>query len=287
MAKLLPGAPVAEAVSDRIRTGVARLQERGVVPTVTIVRVGERPPDLSYERGFTKKAQSLGIQVRKTVFSVDIAESVLLETLHAINEDNSVHGCLLFRPLPPHLNTQAVLSALKPSKDIDAMTGASMGSLITQDSSGFPPCTAQACMEILHYYNIPLQGKNVVMVGSGLAVGMPTSIMLINQGATVSVCHIFSDPERVKELCRRADIIISAAGKARLITREHVSPGQTIIDVGINMGPDGKLCGDVSFDQVEPIVAAITPVPKGVGAVTSTTLAGHTVQAALKACGLS
>ena len=283
MAILMPGAPVAEAVSSRAAAGVAKLKEHYITPTVAIVRVGERAPDLSYERGFTKKAESLGIQVVKKVFPVDITEAELLATLDEINADQYIHGCLLFRPLPPHLNTQAVLSALRPEKDIDAMTGASMGALITQDERGFPPCTAKACMEILDHYNIPLKGKNVVMVGSGMAVGMPLSIMLINRGATVSVCHIFSDPQRVRELCRAADIIISAAGKAGLITREHIAPGQVIVDVGINMGPDGKICGDVVFADAEPVVAAITPVPKGVGAVTSTVLASHIVEAALKA----
>ena len=283
MAILMPGAPVAEALGERICAGVAQLKTHFITPTVAIVRVGERAPDLSYERGFTKKAESLGIQVVKKVFPVEVTETELLDALNRINQDQYIHGCLLFRPLPPHLNTQAVLSALRPEKDIDAMTGASMGALITQDEHGFPPCTAKACIEILDHYNVPVKGKNVVMVGSGMAVGMPLSIMLINRGATVSVCHIFSDPQRVKELCRQADIIISAAGKAGLITKEHIAPGQVIVDVGINMGPDGKLCGDVDFAAAEPVVAAITPVPKGVGAVTSTVLASHVVEAALKA----
>lgn len=287
MAKLLTGAPVAQAVSDWIMEKTAILKERGVVPTVAIVRVGERAADLSYERGFTKKAESLGIQVKKQVLPPDVTEQELLAALDVVNKDPEIHGCLLFRPLPSHLNTRAVLCALRPDKDIDAMTGASMGGLITQDHEGFPPCTAEACLRILDFYQIPVKGKNVVMVGSGMAVGMPAAIMLINRGATVSVCHIYSDPQRVKELCRQADVIISAAGKAGLITGEHVSPGQVIVDVGINQGPDGKLCGDVAFDQVEPIVEALTPVPRGVGAVTSTMLAAHAVEAALAFTGIN
>lgn len=286
MAKLLTGAPVAQAVAQWVEEKIQLLREKGIVPTVAIVRVGERAPDLTYERGFTKKAESLGIQIKKQVLPIDITEAELLKIIHGVNEDKSVHGCLLFRPLPEHLNTRAVLCALRPEKDIDAMTGASMGGLITQDHEGYPPCTAEACLRILDFYGISVKGKNVAMVGSGMAVGMPTAVMLINKGATVSVCHIFSDPERVKKLCRESDIIISAAGKAGLIGGEHVSPGQVVVDVGINQGPDGKLCGDVAFDEVEPIVEAITPVPRGVGAVTSTILAAHAVEAALVAAGL-
>lgn len=286
MAKLLTGAPVAQAVAQWVEEKIQLLREKGIVPTVAIVRVGERAPDLTYERGFTKKAESLGIQIKKQVLPIDITETELLKIIHGVNEDKSVHGCLLFRPLPEHLNTRAVLCALRPEKDIDAMTGASMGGLITQDHEGYPPCTAEACLRILDFYGIPVKGKNVAMVGSGMAVGMPTAVMLINRGATVSVCHIFSDPERVKKLCRESDIIISAAGKAGLIGGEHVSPGQVVVDVGINQGPDGKLCGDVAFDEVEPIVEAVTPVPRGVGAVTSTILAAHAVEAALVAAGL-
>ena len=286
MAKLLTGAPVAQAVAQWVEEKIQLLREKGIVPTVAIVRVGERAPDLTYERGFTKKAESLGIQIKKQVLPIDITEAELLKIIHGVNEDKSVHGCLLFRPLPEHLNTRAVLCALRPEKDIDAMTGASMGGLITQDHEGYPPCTAEACLRILDFYGIPVKGKNVAMVGSGMAVGMPTAVMLINKGATVSVCHIFSDPERVKKLCRESDIIISAAGKAGLIGGEHVSPGQVVVDVGINQGPDGKLCGDVAFDEVEPIVEAITPVPRGVGAVTSTILAAHAVEAALVSAGL-
>lgn len=286
MAKLLTGAPVTQAVADWIREKSALLAEQGTVPTVAIVRVGECAADLSYERSFTKKAESLGIQIKKQILPLETTEVELLKVLYRINEDRGIHGCLLFRPLPEHLNTRAVLCALRPEKDIDAMTGASMGSLITQDHMGYPPCTAEACLRILDFYGVPVKGKNVVMVGSGMAVGMPTAIMLINRGATVSVCHIFSDPERVKKLCREADIIISAAGKAGLIGAEHVAPGQVIVDVGINQGADGKLCGDVAFDQAEPVVEAITPVPRGVGAVTSTILAAHAVEAALTAAGL-
>ncbi len=286
MAELLSGAPVAERLCERIRRAVGRLQEQRVTPKVAIVRVGERPADVSYERGFAKRAQSLGIGVERVLLPETVEEQELISVLENINADVQIHGCLLFRPLPGHLNTPAVLSTLRPEKDIDAMTSASMGGLMVQGTPGFPPCTATACMELLEYYQIGLQGRNVVMVGAGATVGMPTAILLMNRGATVSVCNIYTDPERMAQLCRGADVIISAAGKAGLIGREHLSPGQVVIDVGLSLGTDGKLHGDVDFEAAESIVAAVTPVPGGVGAVTSTVLAAHTVQAALRGQGL-
>ena len=287
MAQLLAGAPVAEALCARIRAGVTLLRSREVTPTVAIVRVGERPADLSYERGFTKRAQSLGIAVVRTLLPEDVREGELIRVLEEISSSSRIHGCLLFRPLPERLNTSGVLGALCPEKDIDSMTSTSMGGLMVRGAAGFPPCTAAACMELLRYYQVELTGRNVAMIGSGMTVGMPTAILLMNQGATVSVCNIFTDPARMTELCRGADVIISAAGKAGLIGREHVRPGQVVVDVGVSPGADGKLHGDVAFDEVEPVVAALTPVPGGVGAVTSTVLAAHTVEAALRTQGLA
>lgn len=287
MAQCMAGAPVVDALCSQIRTGVTLLHEKGIVPTAAIVRVGERPADLSYEKGFTKRAHSLGIEVKKIFLPENASEVALLHALYSVNEDSSIHGCLLFRPLPERLNTLAVMEALRPEKDIDAMTSVSMGNLITRNSIGFSPCTATACMEMLRCYKVPLQGKHAVVVGAGPAVGMPTAILLMNEGATVSVCNIFTELTRLTRLCQEADVIISAAGKAALIGRDHVRPGQIVIDVGISPGSDGKLHGDVDFDAVEPVVAGLTPVPGGVGAVTSTVLAAHVLEAALRVNGLS
>ena len=197
-----------------------------------------------------------------------------------MNEDPSIHGCLLFRPLPPHLDTEAVAGVLRPEKDIDAITTASMGGLLTKDGVGFAPCTATACLELLHYYEIPLKGKKIAMIGKSATVGLPTALLLMQEDATVSVCHIFTDAEDTRRFCLDADIIISAAGCLNLIRASYVRPGQVVVDVGVNIGPDGVMHGDVAFHEVEPIVSAITPVPGGVGAVTSTVLARHVVQAA-------
>lgn len=286
MAKLLSGVPVSEDLCTRIARGVALLREREVTPTLGIVRVGARPADVSYERGATRRAQALGVAVSRTLLPEEVSARELTQVLEEINGNSRIHGCLLFRPLPPHLNIPEVLGILTTEKDIDAMTGASMGGLVFQGMAGFPPCTASACLELLRHYQVALKGKNVVIVGTGVTVGMPTAILLMNQGATVSACNIFTDPERLRELCQGADVIISAAGKAGLIGREHVRPGQVVVDVGVSPGPDGKLHGDVDFEAVEPIVAAITPVPGGVGAVTSTVLSAHTVEAALRSQGI-
>ena len=287
MAVLLSGKPVAEHMCRDIRLRCEKLSRRGVTPTLGIVRVGRREEDIAYERGAIRRAESLNIAVRRFLLPADASQQELIQTLRTVNEDSSIHGCLLFRPLPQRLNVPEVLGILRPEKDIDAMTSSSMGGLMTQNAAAFPPCTATACLELLRHYQVELMGKNVVIVGTGVTVGMPTAVLLMNLGATVSACNIFTDPERLKELCRRADIIISAAGKAGLIGREHVSPGQIVVDVGVSPGPDGKLRGDVDFEQVEPVVAALTPVPGGVGAVTSTVLSAHTVEAALRANGLT
>ena len=282
MAKLLKGAPVAQALSEKIERDCQMLKARGVTPTFGIVRIGERPDDLAYERGACRRAEKLGVAVEHIVLPAEVTEAELVRTLEQINGDDRIHGCLLMRPLPAHLDTAAVSRVLRPEKDVDAITTVSMGGMLSRSEVGFAPCTAAACLELLHYYQIPLQGKKTVVVGKSMTVGLPTALLLMNEEATVSVCHILSDPEDTRRLCREAEIIISAAGHARLITGDYVRPGQVIVDVGVNVVPDGTLCGDVAFDEVEPVVQAITPVPGGVGAVTATVLVGHAVQAAVR-----
>ena len=282
MSMLLSGKPVAEHLNMKIREKCALLAEKGIQPVLAIVRVGNRGNDLSYERGATKRAEGLNVQVRHFAFPEDVTEEELIAKIEEINEDPTIHGCLLFRPLPAHLNAEKIAKTVLPSKDIDALTATSMGGLMTQSGIGFAPCTATACLELLKYYQISLRGKKVVVIGKSMAVGLPTALLLMNEEATVSVCHILTQPEDTKRFCMDADIIVSAAGCLNLIRGDAVRPGQVVVDVGVNVGPDGKLHGDVAFDEVEPIVSAITPVPGGVGAVTSTVLVGHAVEAACR-----
>lgn len=285
MARLLKGGPVAESMCQRLQKQVETLGQIGVVPVFGIVRVGERPNDVSYERGAMKRAASLGVEVRRFLLPETATEDELVAVLEKINHDDSVHGCLLFRPLPPHLDTQRVGRTLRPEKDIDAMTTASMGGLLTQTDVGFAPCTASACLELLRYYHIPLQGKKIAVIGKSMTVGLPTALLMMNEEATVSVCHVLSERQDTRDFCHGSDIIISATGCQGLITGDYVRPGQTVVDVGVTMGKDGRLHGDVDFEAVAPIVDAVTPVPGGVGAVTSTVLVGHAVEAAIRLCG--
>lgn len=271
MAEILKGAPVASALTERLTSQAAELK---VVPTLAIVRVGENPGDISYETGATKRCEKIGIEVRK--FNPD--QSSVLSVIKEINEDTNIHGCLVLRPLPDKNIEREACELLAPEKDVDCMTSKSLAGVFIGEGS-FAPCTAQACIELLDFYGIELEGRNVAVVGRSLVIGKPVSMLLQRRNATVTMCH--SKTKNLSEICRASDIIIAAIGKANFIGSEFVAPGQVVIDVGINMGLDGKLCGDVNFNEAEPIVKAITPVPAGVGAVTTAVLAKHVIEAAM------
>ena len=280
MAKRLLGKEVTAALNEKIKANVAALQEKGITPTLGIVRVGEREDELSYERGAVKRCETLGVACEKFLLPADVSQERLMEVIDQVNADDRIHGVLIFRPLPKHLDEAAVIRALAPEKDVDGITDGSMVGVFAGTDQGFPPCTPQACMEILDHYGIDCTGKKAVVVGRSLVVGKPAAMMLLKKNATVTVCHTrtVDMPSVVKE----ADIVIVAAGRAGVVTADYVSPGQIVIDVGINVNEEGKLCGDVAFDQVESIVDAITPVPGGVGSVTTSVLVGHVVEAAAR-----
>lgn len=280
MAKRLLGKEVTAALNEKIKAQTAELKEKGVTPTLCIIRVGENESDVSYERGATKRCETLGVACEKILLPGDVSQDELLSVIDKVNKDSHIHGVLLFRPLPKHLNQSVIENALDPAKDVDCMTDGSMSGVFTGKNVGFPPCTPQACMEILDYYGIDCTGKKAVVVGRSLVVGKPAAMMLIKKNATVTVCH--TRTVDMPSVVREADIVIVAAGRAGVVNASYVAPGQTIIDVGINVNAEGKLCGDVAFDEVEPIVDAITPVPGGVGSVTTSVLVGHVVEAALR-----
>ena len=282
MARQLLGKEVTAALNEKIKSRAAALKEKGVEPTLGIIRVGEREDDLSYERGAVKRCETLGVACKKILLPADVTQEVLMDAVRQVNEDDSIHGVLIFRPLPRHLDEEAVIRALDPAKDVDGITDGSMVGVFAGREHGFPPCTPQACMEILDHYQIDCTGKKAVVVGRSLVVGKPAAMMLLKKNATVTVCHTRTKdmPSVVKE----ADIVIVAAGRAGVVDDRYVSPGQIIIDVGINVNDQGKLCGDVAYDKVEPIVDAITPVPGGVGSVTTSVLVGHVVEAAARKC---
>lgn len=280
MAKQLLGKEVTASLNERIKAQAARLQEKGVNPTLAIIRVGENPSDISYEKGADKRCETLGVACEKILLPEDVSQEELLAVMDRLNKNEKIHGVLLLRPLPGHLDQSAIENALDPTKDVDCMTDGSMSGVFTGKKVGFPPCTPQACMEILDYYGIDCTGKKAVVIGRSLVVGKPAAMMLIKKNATVTVCH--TKTVDMPSVTREADIIIVAAGRAGVVGAEYVKPGQTVIDVGINMNVEGKLCGDVDFAAVEPIVDAITPVPGGVGSVTTSVLVGHVVEAAAR-----
>lgn len=285
MASILKGAPVVAAMNERNAALCEQLKTKGVVPTLAVVRVGAREDDLSYERGVMTRCGKVGVEVKQYLLPADAAQDDLLKVIAEINADDAIHGCLLFRPLPKQFDDCTVRAALAPEKDIDGITDGSLAGVFTNTDLGYAPCTAQACLEILKHYNVPLSGKRAVVVGRSLVVGKPAAMMLLGKNATVTVCH--TKTKNVEEVAREADILVSAAGVLKSLTKDYVRPGQIVIDVSMNWDPDkvtskgkGGMAGDAVFAEVEPIVEAITPVPGGVGAVTTSVLIGHVVEAA-------
>ena len=278
LAKILDGKQVVEALNERIKAEVDSLKGQGISPDLAIIRIGEREDDIAYERGAIRRLESLGIDVDTYRLAADISQEELLAIIEEINNDSEIHGCLLLRPLPKHIDDNVVRNALLPAKDIDGITDASLAGVFTGIATGFPPCTPQACMEILDHFDIEVSGKKAVVVGRSLVVGKPVAMMLLQKNATVTICH--TRTQDMPAVCREGEILIVAAGRAGIVGADYLSPGQVVIDVGINMGEDGKLKGDVDFAAAEAVVAAITPVPGGVGTVTTSVLAKHVVEAA-------
>ena len=290
MAKRLLGKEVNEALVAALQTRTAALREKGVAPTLGIIRLGENPSDLSYEKGATKRAEEVGVAVKNYILPEDASKADVLAVIDEVNADASVHGVLMFRPLPKHLkgDLDEICNRLDPKKDVDSMTHMSNAGVFEGQDLGYAPCTPAACMEILDHYGIDCKGKNAVVIGRSLVVGKPAAMMLMAKNATVTICH--TKTTNTAEICKNADIIVSAAGVLNSLTADYVRPGQVVIDVSMNWNPEkittkgkGGMSGDCVFDEVEPIVEAITPVPGGVGAVTTTVLMKHVVEAAEKA----
>lgn len=279
MTDILRGRPVADAMHDELALRVDALKAVGITPTLAIVRVGERDDDLSYERGATKRCDRLGLAMKKFVLPASCLQADVMSVIEEINLDPSIHGCLMFRPLPQHLNEAALCAALDPVKDVDGITPGSLYGVFAHQPVGFPSCTAEACMRVLQHYGYELSGANVTVLGRSLVVGRPVSMMLQAADATVTMCH--TRTRDVAARCAAADILVVAVGHPRTVGADCVRPGQVIVDVGINWDASAQqLCGDVAFGEVEPVVTAITPVPGGVGSVTTAILAKHVIEAA-------
>lgn len=285
MAKLLLGKDVAEALNARIASRAEALVKKGITPTLAIVRCGEDPSQLSYERGALKRAETTGVTVKTEVLPGETGKEELLAKIKELGTDPMVHGILLLRPLPSHLRPfeHEICNAVPPEKDVDCMTDLSNAGVYTGSPIGFPPCTPQAVMEFFDYYHIDLKGKDVVVIGRSLVVGRPVAMMAMARHATVTICH--TRTADVPFHTRQADIIITSAGVLNSLTAGYVREGQIVIDVAINWDPakkegKGGIAGDAAFDEVAEKAEAVTPVPGGVGAVTTSVLMEHVVSAA-------
>lgn len=268
MALLLRGKEVADALTEQLTNQVKELKEKDIHPQLTIVRVGTNPSDLAYERGAKTKCSKIGIEVTVLELEETIEQEQLIKHLEQLNQDHTVSGILVFRPLPKHMNESVVQTHIAPKKDVDCFY---------QPMAPYPPCTPAAVMEILKYYKIIIQGKKAVVIGRSMVIGQPVAKMLLDANATVTICH--SKTALLHGEAAQADILIGAIGKAKLINHRYVKRNAVIIDVGINQDEKGELCGDVDFDDVVARVGAITPVPGGVGSVTTTVLAKHVILA--------
>lgn len=275
---LMKGAEVNAAMKERMVNRVDALKKKGVQPVINIVRIGNRSDDLAYERGARKRMESVGVEMKITELPEDISQADFVKAFRKVNEDKTVHGIMLFRPLPKHLDESEIASIINPIKDVDCMSHVNIAKVFMGDEGVFAPCTAKAVMEMLVHYEVDLSGKNVAIVGRSMVIGKPLAMLMLKKNATVTVCH--TRTVDLAEKCRRADVVVAAAGRAGMITGDMISRGTVVVDVGININKEGKLCGDVEFESVEPQASYISPVPGGVGGVTSSVLASHVIKAA-------
>jgi methylenetetrahydrofolate dehydrogenase (NADP+) / methenyltetrahydrofolate cyclohydrolase len=279
----LVGKPVVESLRENIKSRVASLAEKNVSPTMLLIRVGEREDDISYERGILKNCDLLGIKINVKQLPVDVSMEELTKVFEEANKDANVHGIMIFRPLPEHLDMEVVVNLIDPAKDIDCMSPLNLEKVFEGHSDGFAPCTPKAVIEILKHYEVPLKGANVVVAGRSLVVGKPLAMLLLDENATVTICH--SRTNNMPSVTSKADIVVAAIGKAKFMTEDFFSEDQVVVDVGINDDGNGKICGDVDYDAVFDKVKALNPAIGGVGLITTTILLNHVVQACEKLTG--
>lgn len=274
--EILKGLPVSEAINEKL---IAQLEKfEGAVPHLAIIRVGEKPDDMSYERGATKKMDKIGFGCTSFVYDKDIDNDLFQKEFDKINDDDDIDGILLLRPLPKHIDEKAILDRINPRKDLDGISAANMAKVYSGDETGYAPCTAEAVIEMLDFAGVELKGKNVAVVGRSLVIGKPVTMLLMKKNATVTVCH--TKTVDMPGICKNADVVVAAAGVAKMIDESYVGQNAVVIDVGINVDEEGKLCGDVDFESITDVASIATPVPGGVGSVTTSVLAKHLMKAA-------
>lgn len=275
MAEILKGAPVAKVIKERIRIEAESLKQKNIVPTLGIIRMGNRADDVSYEKGVIKNCEAVGIQARVFEISAETPMNEFVELLKRINEDDNVHGILIFRPLPDHIDYEIIKNLIDPRKDVDCMNPLNLEKVFEGEMDGFVPCTPKAVIEVLKYYNVSLVGANVAIINRSMVVGRPLSMLFLGESSTVTICH--SKTRDLPKVTANADIVVAAVGKSKMLGNEYFSENSIVIDVGINDAGEGKICGDVDYDNTVENVKAITPVPGGVGSVTSAILLNHVI----------
>ena len=270
-ARILKGKPVADSMQAALSEKAHELRKKGIIPKLCIIRVGERSDDIAYETGAVKKMTATGIEADRVILNASCTQEELEEVMKEKNSDEEVHGILMLRPLPAHLDEKKITQMISPEKDVDCMNPATLAGIFEPSEGLKTPCTPQAVIEMLRYYDIEMTGKKVAVLGRSSVIGKPVALLLLNENATVTICH--SKTADLRETVREADIVISAMGRAKMIDGSYIREGATLIDVGINTDEDGKLCGDADFESAEKVAGAISPVPGGIGSVTTTILA--------------
>ena len=278
MGEIIKGKPVGDALSEVLKGECEALVKDGIQPKLAILRVGAKPNDLSYEKGALKKCDTIGIKAEVTELPEGTTQEEYIEALEKLNKDSSVHGILTFRPLPKGIDEEVIKNVIAPEKDVDCFSPMNTAKLMEGDKTGFPPCTPTAVVEILKHYNVPLKGAKVVVLGRSMVVGKPVSMLLLGENATVTICH--SKTQDLQKGCADADVLVAGVGRARMVTADYGKEGAVVIDVGINAKPEGGgICGDVDTDDVVGKASMVTPVPAGVGSVTTSILAKHVIKA--------
>ncbi len=276
-AQLIDGNALSRQLRHEVTERVIALKARGVTPGLAVVLVGDNPASQVYVRNKVKACEDTGMHSILERYTADLSEAELLKRVEALNNDPAIHGILVQLPLPAHIDAQKVIEAIAPSKDVDGFHIASAGALMT-GMPGFWPCTPYGCMKMLESIGYSLKGKHSVVIGRSNIVGKPLALMLLQQDATVTICH--SRTADLKAQTLQADVIVAAVGRRNVLTADMVKPGAVVIDVGMNRNDEGKLCGDVDFDGVKEVASHITPVPGGVGPMTITMLMVNTLESA-------
>lgn len=277
MVQILKGKAVADGIKQNMKRDIEELSKIGKTPLLAIVRLGNNPGDISYEKSIIKNCDDVGIKSKVIERDVDINTEELVKLIEELNNDDNVSGILVFRPLPKHIDEEVIRNSINPNKDVDCMHPLNLEKIFEGDISGFAPCTPKAAMEILKYYNVPLEGKNVVVVNRSMVVGKPLTMMLLKENATVTICH--SKTNNLDKITNEADVVVVALGKAKFFDEKYFNDKSVVIDVGVSLDKDGKISGDVDYDKVVSIAHSITPVPGGVGSVTTSILLSHVVLA--------